>query len=131
VLKQAELSLSFFHARALNLMSLASMGPRGWLRGLRADRLDPEFEKTERNFIADGGTTAIQGKTVEAYKNLQPGTIPSWSDIWRKTPFIREMDKAAEGITDFTFGNLQRKWKVTDYQMRVTAWLAKHPKLPE
>jgi len=31
-------------------------------------------------FVSDGGTTDIQGKTVEAYKSLQPGSIPTWTE---------------------------------------------------
>lgn len=124
--KAVQLGLSFFHATTENYMALANMGPKGWLRGLRADRESPEFLRAEREFIAHGGTSAVQGKTVEAYKSLQPGSIPTWGDIWRKAPVIREVDELAQKLTDFTFGNLQRKFKVTDYQMHTAAWLADH-----
>jgi hypothetical protein len=125
--KAIQLGLSMFHATSENYMALSNMGPGGWLKALRADRLDPEFEMAERDFIAHGGTTGIQGKTVEAYKALQPGSIPSWTDIWRKAPVIHQLDQAAGKITDFTFGNLQRKFKVTDYALHKAAWMADHP----
>jgi len=125
--KAVQLGLSMFHAASENYMALANMGPKGWAKALKADAFDPEFEKAERDFIAHGGTTAIQGKTVEAYKALEPGSIPSWTDIWRKAPVIHQADELAGKITEFTFGKLQRQFKVTDYQLHMAAWMAEHP----
>ena len=125
--KAIQLGLSMFHATTENYMALWNMGPKGWVRGLRADRTSPEFQAQEREFISHGGTTAVQGKTVEAYKSYEPGSIPTWSDIWRRAPAVREMDMAAQKLTDFTFGKLQRQFKVTDYALHKAAWMAKHP----
>jgi hypothetical protein len=79
--------------------------------------------------IQHGGTSPIQGKTTEAYRNLQPGAIPSWYDILTKAPALRWADQLAEGITRFTFDNLQRRFKVTDYATHAAAWMAEHPEL--
>ncbi len=125
--KSIQLGLSLFHAYTENLMALGNMGPMGWARGLRADRTSPEFTEQERDFIAHGGTTSVQGKTVEAYKSLQPGSIPTWNDIWQRAPVVREMDQLARSVTEFTFGRLQRQFKVTDYALHKAAWLAKNP----
>ena len=126
--KAIQLGLSMFHATTENYMALANMGPRGWLQGLRVDRASPEFVAEERDFIAHGGTTAIQGKTVEAYKSFEPGSIPTWTDVWRRAPVIHQMDRAAQGLTEFTFGKLQRQFKVMDYATHKAAWLADNPK---
>jgi len=127
LMKQAQLSLSLFHARALNIMALGNMGPAGWVKGLRADRFSPEFEKAERDMVIHGGTSPIQGKSVEAYQSLQPGSIPSWTEIWRRGPGLHQMDQAARAISEFTFSNLQRRFKVTDYTIHSTAWMTDHP----
>gem|GEM_PF-3030725 len=126
-LKAVQLGLSFFHVTTENYMALANMGPKGWLEGLRADRQSAEFLRAEREFIAHGGTTSVLGRTVEAYKALEPGLIPTWGDIWKKAPVIREVDALAQKITDFTFGKIQRQFKVTDYSLHKAAWLAEHP----
>jgi hypothetical protein len=127
LLKQANLSLSLFHARALNIMALGNMGPTGWARGLKADRDSPEFEKAERDMVMHGGTSPIQGKNVEAYKSLSPGSIPTWGEVWRHAPVLAEVDKAAQAISHVTFDNFQRKFKVTDYQIHAAGWMADHP----
>lgn len=125
--KAAQLGLSFFHATTENYMALANMGPRGWARAFMADRDSAEFLRAERELIRDGGTTSIQGSTVEAYKAQQPGSIPTYQDIWRKAPAVKQMDEAAQAISDFTFNNLQRRFKVTDYMLHKAAWMAEHP----
>lgn len=125
--KAAQLGLSFFHATTENYMALANMGPKGWIRALRADRESAQFLLAERDLIAHGGTSSIQGNTVEAYHALQPGSIPTYGDIWRQNAAVKIMDQAAKAISDFTFANLQRRFKVTDYQMHVAAWMAKNP----
>jgi hypothetical protein len=125
--KAAQLGLSFFHATTENYMALANMGPKGWIRALRADRESPQFLLAERDLIAHGGTSPIQGNTVEAYHALQPGSIPTYGDIWRQNAAVKIMDQAAKAISDFTFANLQRRFKVTDYQLHVAAWMAKNP----
>ena len=129
--KAVQLGLSGFHALTENYMGLANMGPVGWAKALRADRLSPEFHAQERDFISHGGTTGIQGKTVDAYKSFEPGSIPTWTDIWRRAPVIRQMDELAQGVTSFTFGRMQRQMKVTDYALHKAAWMAKHPEATE
>ncbi len=125
--KSVQLGLSMFHATTENYMAAANMGVRGWAKGLMADRTSPDFLNEERDLIAHGGTSPVQGQTVEAYKHFEPGSIPTWSDIWRKAPGAREMDRIATGLTDFTFGKLQRQFKVTDYAMHKAAWIGDHP----
>jgi hypothetical protein len=125
--KAAQLGLSLFHATTENYMALANMGMKGWAKALAADRDSGEFLEGERRLIRAGGTTAIQGNTVEAYKALSPGSIPTYQDIWRKAPAVREMDQFAHAISDFTFNNMQRRFKVTDFMLHRAAWMEKHP----
>lgn len=125
--KAMQLGMSFYHAATENYMALANMGPSGWAKALAADRDSPQFLSSERDMIAHGGTSPIQGKTYEAYRSLQPGSIPSWGEIWRHAPVAREMDQVAGKISDFTFGNLQRRFKVTDYMLHSAGWMADHP----
>lgn len=125
--KAAQLSLSYFHATSENYMALANMGARGWLKALKTDRSSPEFLEQERDLIGHGGTTSIQGKTFEAYTPPTVSSLPTWSEAWRGLPGIRQIDQAARGITEFTFGRMQRQFKVVDYATHKAAWLAEHP----
>ena len=127
LMKQAQLSMSMFHARALNIMALGNMGPTGWVKALRADRFSPTFERGERDMVIHGGTSPIQGKSVEAYQSLEPGSIPTWTEIWRRAPGLHQMDTAAKAISELTFNNLQRRFKVTDYMIHSSEWMADHP----
>lgn len=126
-MKSVQLGISMFHAVTENYMALSNMGPKGWAKALAADRDSPEFRSAEQDFIADNGTTSVQGAVIEAFKHFKPGSIPSWSDIARRAPIAREMDAAIRKTSEFTFNNLQRKFKVTDYMLHKAAWLAKHP----
>ncbi len=125
--KAGELSLSLFHLKAENYMALANMGPKGWAKAQLMDRADPAFLLAERDMVLHGGTSPVQGKTFEAYKALQPGSIPTWGDMVRKAPVIRQFDQAAGKITELIFDNQMRKFKVTNYGIRKAAWMAKHP----
>ena len=122
----AQLSLSYFHAASENYMALANMGARGWLKGLKADRTSPEFLEMERDLIAHGGTTPIQGRTYEMHPPAV-SSLPTWSEAWRTLPGIRHIDQVAQSITEFTFDKLQRQFKVVDYATHKAAWLAEHP----
>lgn len=125
--KAAQLGLSFFHATTENYMALANMGVKGYARALRASRDSGDFLIAERDLISHGGTTSIQGNTVEAYKALTPGSIPTYTEIWRQNAAVKIMDQAAGAISDFTFANLQRRFKVTDYQIHTAAWMDRNP----
>jgi hypothetical protein len=125
--KAAQLGLSFFHATTENYMALANMGARGWFKGLKADRDAPGFLEQEADFIGHGGTTSIQGKTYEAAEGLTVSSLPTAGEAWRSLPGIHQVDQAAQKITDFTFGKMQRQFKVVDYALHKAAWLAQHP----
>jgi hypothetical protein len=107
-------------------MALANMGARGWLKALKADKDTPEFHEREADFIAHGGTTAIQGKSYEAAEGLTLSSLPTAEEAWRSTAGVRHVYAAAKGITDLTFGKLQRQFKVVDYSLHKAAWLAEH-----
>lgn len=125
--KSIQLGMSFFHATAMNYMAAANMGAKGLAKGWMADRDSQAFLDGERRFIAHGGTTSIQGKTFEAYRSLEPGSIPGWGDIMQRAPGIRQADQVANKITELTFGKLQRQFKVTDFSLKEAAWLAENP----
>jgi hypothetical protein len=125
--KAVQLGMSLFHATTENYMAMANMGPKGWAKALTYNRESPLFLSEERDGILHGLTTPVQGHTFEAYKGLSPGSIPTWGDIWRSNPVMKQADKLAQGITDFTFGKLQRQFKVYNYAMEKAGWLADHP----
>jgi len=125
--KAAQLSLSYFHATSENYMALANMGPSGWLKALKADRYSPEFLEQERDFIKNGGTTSIQGNVYEAYSSVPVSSLPTWQESWKSMPGVRHVDAIAKQITEFTFGKMQRQFKVTDFAIHKAAWLASNP----
>ena len=126
--KRALLGLSGFHLLTENFMAAADMGPSGMAKAFKADRLAPWFQEAEREFIASGGTSAVQGITMDAYRGLAPGTIPTRGEIWlARVPFSKQALELADQITDFTFGNIQRRFKVVSYMLRRDAWMNEHP----
>jgi hypothetical protein len=125
--KAAQLSLSYFHATSENYMALSNMGASGWLKALKADRSSPEFLEQERDLIGHGGTTSIQGRIYEAHQSPTVSSLPTAAEAWRNLAGIRQVDQLAQKITDFTFGKMQRQFKVVDYATHKAAWLAQHP----
>lgn len=131
--KAAQLSMSFFHATAETAMALGNMGPTGYWKALRADRFSPEFEHEEAWYIAHGLTTAIQKgapgmeEGLGATGPLTLSSLPTPAEAIRSLPGIRLADKTAHAITQFTFENQQRRFKVTDMAIHEAAWIAKHP----
>lgn len=126
-IKAANLSLSFFHAKALTTMATANMNPWEAGKALRSNLESPEMEAQERDMILHTGTSDIQGRTYEAYHNLKSNSIPTWDDILTKAPGLKQMNMAAEKITEFTFGNLQRKYKIWDFAKQKAEWIGEHP----
>jgi len=125
--KSVELGLSLFHLKAENFMALANMGPKGWLKAQLADRASAEFLEAERDMVLHGGTSPVQGKTFEAYKSLEPGSIPTWGEIALKAPVVKQMNAAAGKLSQFIFDNQMRRFKVVNYALRKAAWVAKNP----
>lgn len=125
--KAIELGLSLFHAKAENIMALANMGPTGWAKAQLVDRASPQFLEGERRMVLLGGTSPIEGRVYEAYKSLQPGSIPTWTDIWRKAPAIKQADQLAQGLTDFIFNNQMRRFKVMNFVLQEARWIGRHP----
>jgi hypothetical protein len=67
------------------------------------------------------------GHTIEVYKALQPTSLPTIGERIRGLPGLKQLDQTAAAITHFTFGVVQRKFKVTDASLKYASWLAKHP----
>jgi len=130
-IKAAELSLSVFHIRALNLTAMNNMGRKEWLRSLSEDMTSQLFLENEKDFIQHGGQTPILGRTIEAYKGLEDTSVPSRTDILKHLPLIKQVDSFAKGLTEFTFNHLQRTFKVHDYSFHVAQWIAQHPNASE
>ncbi len=125
--KSIQLGMSLFHATTENYMAASNMGLTGLAKGWMARRDSPAFQAGERRFIAYGGTTSVQGKTFEAYRSLEGSMPVSRGEILRRMPGIRQADQIANKITEFTFGKLQRQFKVTDFALKEAAWIAKNP----
>lgn len=129
-IKSAELSLSFFHMKALNITALNDMrlGPVDLARAYAAPMDSPAFVDMERNFIQHGGKTSIESQTAEAYRKLTPTSLPTRVDAIRNLPGLRQMDAAAAWTSRVTFEVMQRKFKVIDFASKDAAWIAEHPK---
>src|SRR5258708_2925243 len=130
-IKSAELGLSVFHMRAMNITAANNMGAVGLLKAYKNDMSKPEFLANERAGVKAGLTTAVLGRTIEAYKSTaKPSlrtTIPTRAELMRMVPGVKQVEGAAKFLTHETFNVMQRKFKVTDFALSDAAWVAKHP----
>jgi hypothetical protein len=126
-LKAAQLGLSVFHMRALNITALNNEGLTGLVKSYAKDISSPDFLENEKDFIRHGGQTSILGKTIEAYKGLQDTSVPSRADILKHIPLIKQVDSFAKELSKVTFDIMQRKFKTQDYALKVSQWIAQHP----
>jgi len=127
-LKEAILGLSGFHLLTENAMAVHDIGPSGMYKAFTADRDSADFLKWERDAAAHGELTSIAGRTMDAYKNLQPGSIPTRGEILRAyLPGAKQTLQVADHITKFTFDNIQRRFKVVSYMLHSMAWDNQNP----
>jgi len=127
-LKASNVAISLFHAATETLMMDYANGVKGWWQAIRSDaRTTPEYLLEQRDGAMHGLVTAAQGRSIGVYKSLEPGSIPTWQEIAKKAPIIKQVDQLAESITRFTFDNLVDRYKVTTYAVRKAAWIATHP----
>jgi hypothetical protein len=126
-IKAAELGLSVFHMKALNISALSNEGLRGLMRSWMSDMESTEFKDEEVDGIRNGLQTPVLGRTVEAYRAVQPKTFPSRTDVLRELPGVKQVEAVAAWLTHETFDVMQRKFKVMDYATKKAAWMAKHP----
>ena len=87
----------------------------------------PWFKGYEQVLIRAGGTTSMTGDSIQAFRRLKPEELPTWGDIVRNLPVIKQAQQIAEANTHFIFDVLQRKYKVYDFAMKDMQWLHKHP----
>ena len=127
-LKQAILGLSAYHLLTENVMATTD-SPSVMLRALWRDRRDTDaFVSDEKDMIAHGGVTPIEGKTMDAYRSLRPGTIPTRGEVIRgHVPTANWWLDQADKITRFTFDNIQRRFKVTSFALHRDAWMNQNP----
>ncbi len=126
-LKSVELGLSAFHLKALNITALGNEGITGLVKSYATDMKSPAFLEAERALIKAGGTSPILGRTIEAYRELQPSSIPTRMDLLRSLPVFKQFDQLAAKTSKLTFDIVQRKMKVTDFAMKDAKWIADHP----
>ncbi len=127
-LKRAILGLSGYHLLTENYMAAADMGPAGMWKAFTTPRESPGFLSDERDLVASGGNTAIEGKVMDAYGSLKPGTIPTRAEVVRAyIPLSKEGLAAADAVTRFTFENVQRRFKVTSFALWRDAWMKQNP----
>lgn len=129
-IKSAELSLSIFHMRAMEITAASNQGLTGFMKSNLSDMNSPKFLDQEKNFIRAGGTSAILGRTIEAYSATRKTTvrtrIPTRSELMLMVPGLKQMNGFAHFLTYETFNVLQRKLKVTDFALKDAKWLSKH-----
>lgn len=127
-LKEAILGLSGFHLLTENVMAVHDIGPSGMYQAFKASRDSADFLKWERDAAAHGELTSIAGRTMDAYKNLKPGSIPTRGEILRAyVPGSKQALELADHITKFTFDNIQRRFKVVSYMLHSMAWDNQNP----
>ncbi len=155
-LKSVELGLSVFHMRALSLTGMNNMGYKAAGKGLSdilagginmsktlENKMDSaDFQSAEREFIKNGGTTSILGRTMEAYRGLKKSSLPEEKatgigrgfqlagkglNVARGLPGIKQVDALAAKLSYTTFDVLQRYYKVADYSLQKASFLAKNP----
>ena len=127
-LKEAILGLSGFHLLTENFMAAADVGPRGMLKAFSGTRNSPEFLANERDLIQHGGTTSIQGSTMDAYRGLRPGTIPTRAEVIRGyIPGSKQALAVADAVTRLTFDNVQRRFKAWSFALHRDAWIRDNP----
>lgn len=126
-LKQAQLALSVFHIRALNIAAVGNMGIDGWAKAQMADITAPAFRESQSVAAMAGMKTSTVEQSLEAYQRLLPGSPPSRLDAIKNLPVMKQYLQATEAISHYTFDILQTKAKVTDFAIKDAAWMAKHP----
>lgn len=127
-LKEAILGLSAFHLLTENVMAPPDIGLGGVYKAFATSRDSRGFLEWERDGALHGMPTSIQGRTMEAYRNQQPGSIPTRGEIIRAyIPGAKQTLELANHITNFTFNNVQRRFKVTSYMLHSMAWDDQNP----
>jgi hypothetical protein len=127
-LKEAILGLSGFHLLTENAMAATDIGVGGMMRAFRTPRESLGSIMNERDLIASGGTTSVQGSTMDAYRNLRPGTIPTRGEVIRAyLPGTKQALAMADHITRFTFNNVQRRFKIEAFALHRDAWIHDNP----
>ncbi len=133
-IKSIELGLSVFHMRALSLTATNNMGPEGMVKAFRQSMDSADFKNMEQLFVERGGTTSELGKTIEAYRGLKKSSLPQNQgvigrtfDTLRNLPGIKQVDQLAKTMTDITFNQMQRKFKVADFALQRAQFIAKQP----
>jgi len=125
--KMMELSLSFFHMKALTVTAMNNMGFTEFARALKSDNNSPVFEEVERRAALHGVMTTKTGTPFEAYRGLQPGKAETRFSSLKDNAIVKRVDALAKGLTQETFDVIQRKFKVMDWSAKEAAWVAKHP----
>ena len=128
LLKGVELSLSPFHVKQLHIVGLNSMGGKELVRAdLMVKAADqtfatPEFIDNEHDFASHTGLTSAVGGEARSISRPRVSNIK-----FLDNPLTRAFDDTATKITDFTFGKIQRVYKVHDYSLRVSKYILQHP----
>jgi hypothetical protein len=126
--KGVDLSMSAFHPKALFMMLLSDVRRVGDVTGwAKLDMTSPQAQKWEVDGALHGmGTDALQ-RNLDALQRMEPGKIPTWPDIVKSAPGIKQLNQFAEYNTRLIFGVMQRKMKVWTYGTMVERWMRDHP----
>ncbi len=130
-IKSVQLGLSIFHMRALGITSLNNSGAVGTMKTILSDMSKDAFKEGELDFVKHGGISPVLGHTIEAYKGLIDTSVPSRLDVFKKATGIKAIDNFSKKLTRFTFDVVQRKFKVSDYSLKVAKFIAKNPNATE
>lgn len=127
--KGVELALSFFHPKALFMMLVSDMRkPSDATTWANLDMNSPKAREWEADGALFGTRTDVVSRNLDALGRMEPDKMPSWPEIVKSTPGIKQLNQFAEYNTRLIFGVMQRKLKVWTYGTMRDRWLTQHPK---
>lgn len=128
VVKTIDLSYSLFHHVTMMTQALYNNGGGiDFVRHLNdLTKLDsPEFNAMEKDFVQHTGmTNRVQGNLDVLNKLSGNNTL---LDKMTNIPVLKQIKQFSDANTNLLFDKIQTWLKVTDYNMKVLDYVAKHP----
>lgn len=131
IVKTVDLSLSFFHDKALTSVALFQGGIKNigqMITGRMGKIMEgPDWQNLETDFARNLGITSRIQTNVDILRSLVDKNPDTFTEKIRNLPGLKQMADLSDKHTQFLFGQLQRFLKVQDYGRKISNWVAKHP----
>lgn len=122
--KTVDLSVSAFHHFTFVMQSLYQthggldlVNPNFWKKLNNQD-----FNALEQDFTAHTGMTSNIDANMDVFKQLTQK-----DNRLANLPGVKQVVQGVQANNNFLFGKMQRFLKVTDYGMKISRWVEKHP----